>query len=134
MVASMLVFIASCEAGFISFPKPIEAVLNYLGSRSYSLYLVHMPMLTLTQEIMLRYTEHTRVPVTSQLFPQYFGLALALSFVATEVIYRTIEMPMLAKGKKISERLLDSNGAPAREPQEVQRDRPLEINAGALAE
>ncbi|AMP12766.1 acyltransferase family protein [Collimonas pratensis] len=134
LLASVLVILASFEAGVICFPKPVEGFLNYLGSRSYSLYLAHMPMLTLTQEIMFRYAANAHEPLGPQLLPYYLVISLSLAFAATELIYRTVEQPMLAKGKRISEQILNKNGSPPPRPVEEQASQNLTINPRVVAE
>ena len=131
LLSSLLVLIASCESGFISFAKPIEAVLDYLGARSYSLYLIHMPMLTVAQEIMFRHEKALHEAIGSQLWPQYLALAAALSLAATELVYRLIEQPMLAKGRSLSERLIHAGREPVRGDAPAQGAPALEAKASA---
>ncbi|KUZ65733.1 hypothetical protein WI38_05000 [Burkholderia ubonensis] len=131
-ISLILVTIASCEANIINFPRPVNLLLDYLGSRSYSMYLVHMPMVTLTQEILLRYSRKIHEPLGTQLLPEYLILASSLSLIATEIIYRAIERPMIAKGKIVSERILDLHGIPAKKSATTQRNPVLETSPGAL--
>ncbi|UXY53992.1 acyltransferase family protein [Pseudomonas tohonis] len=100
----VLVFMAACEGNLIVFPQPLQWALDYLGKRSYTLYLVHIPMFYLTLELMFRYTRSEGIAITDALWPQYTVLMLALVFGATELIHRTVEKPMIAFGKRIAER------------------------------
>ncbi|MDL5596684.1 acyltransferase [Bacillus subtilis] len=109
-----LVFMAACEGGLLVFPQPLQVLLDYLGKRSYTLYLVHIPMFFLTLELMHRYTRSEGIAITDALWPQYTALMLVLVFGATELIHRTVERPMIALGKRIAER---SRTAEASTPQ-----------------
>lgn len=98
-----LVFMAACEGGLLVFPQPLQALLDYLGKRSYTLYLVHIPMFFLTLELMHRYIRSEGIAITDALWPQYTALMLVLVFGATELIHRTVERPMIALGKRTAE-------------------------------
>ncbi|MFU7556655.1 hypothetical protein ACM9NO_28245, partial [Pseudomonas paraeruginosa] len=69
-----LVFMAACEGGLLVFPQPLQALLDYLGKRSYTLYLVHIPMFFLTLELMHRYIRSEGIAITDALWPQYTAL------------------------------------------------------------
>jgi peptidoglycan/LPS O-acetylase OafA/YrhL len=105
-----LVFMAACESGLVVFPPPVQGLLDYVGQRSYTLYLVHLPMFFLTMEIMFRYTRSRGMAITPDLWPAYTLLMLALVLGATELIYRLVERPMIARGRRLAER------SAAREP------------------
>ncbi|WP_301153305.1 acyltransferase family protein [Metapseudomonas otitidis] len=109
-----LVFMAACKGGLLVFPQPLQVLLDYLGKRSYTLYLVHIPMFFLTLELMHRYTRSEGIAITDALWPQYTALMLVLVFGTTELIHRTVERPMIALGKRIAER---SRTAEAATPQ-----------------
>lgn len=100
IVASILVAIASQEINVISFGKPINLCLNYFGSRSYSLYIVHFPMFTLTQEIFYRLSLTYHWNLDKSFTWPYTLLALALTLIVSEFSYRLIEVTWIARGKK----------------------------------
>jgi len=109
MLASLLVIIAASEANVISFPQPIEKTLDYLGSRSYSLYLVHFPMFSLTQEIIYRISKAEQVVIGPGLEIYYTLLAFSLIFIVSEISYRFIEKPLMEKGRKIAQSIHSKN-------------------------
>ncbi|MDP5007737.1 MAG: acyltransferase, partial [Glaciimonas sp.] len=86
----LLVFFAACESGLVAFPWPLQVILDYIGKRSYTLYLIHLPMFYLTMEIMFRYTRSRGLPITSDLWLAYTGLMFALVLGMTEIIYRLV--------------------------------------------
>lgn len=111
-----LVFMAACEGGLLVFPQPLQALLDYLGKRSYTLYLVHIPMFFLTLELMHRYIRSEGIAITDALWPQYTALMLVLVFDATELIHRTVERPMIALGKRTAEAATPQALAPTPTP------------------
>ena len=111
-----LVFMAACEGGLLVFPQPLQALLDYLGKRSYTLYLVHIPMFFLTLELMHRYIRSEGIAITDALWPQYTALMLVLVFGATELIHRTVERPMIALGKRTAEAATPQALAPTPTP------------------
>lgn len=74
--------------------------LRYLGLRTYGLYLVHV-LAQNTVEMIAR--PGTGVPLWKS--PLYFLVCLAVTIVAAELLHRTIEMPFIALGKRISDRI-----------------------------
>jgi peptidoglycan/LPS O-acetylase OafA/YrhL len=84
---------------------PLTRVLGYCGSRSYSIYLVHavvgIRVLTLARFLDL----HAVWTV-----PLLFGLACALSLLAAEVFFRSVEQPWQARARRVSYR---TRGRPA---------------------
>ncbi|CUI08376.1 acyltransferase [Massilia sp. P8910] len=102
----VLVFIAACEGGLVVFPWPLQIVLDYIGKRSYTIYLVHLPMFFLTMEIMFRYTRQRGMPINSDLWLAYTVLMFALVLGMTELIYRLVERPMIARGRLMAEKIM----------------------------
>jgi peptidoglycan/LPS O-acetylase OafA/YrhL len=102
LLSVLLVFMAICEAGLLNFPQPLQALLDYIGKRSYSLYLVHLPMFYLTTELMFRYTRVRGISIGQDLSAAYTLLMLCLVVIVTECLYRFVELPMIARGKRVS--------------------------------
>lgn len=87
---------------------PLDAVLarpvtQYLGERSYSLYLVHMPIVTALTSALG--TERSWL-----LFPA----ALAASFAVAEVFYRVVERPAHRASRAVGRRLRRGGQVPER--------------------
>ncbi|MDC8784539.1 acyltransferase family protein [Roseateles koreensis] len=106
VISALLVFIAACEGGLVVFPWPLQIVLDYIGKRSYTIYLVHLPMFFLTMEIMFRYTRGRGIAITSDLWLEYTVLMFALVLSMTELIYRLVERPMIARGMLVAEQIM----------------------------
>lgn len=101
ILSAILVFLAASESNIIiSFPF-IQPCLDYLGSRSYSLYIIHFPIFSITQEIMYRLSRAYGFPIDSHLSIYYTLIAFPLIAIGTEVLYRFVELPFIAKGRKL---------------------------------
>ncbi|MFI9591883.1 acyltransferase family protein [Nonomuraea sp. NPDC052265] len=79
--------------------RRLPAVLTWLGLISYSLYLVHHPLLKYFVEVS---GDLRRSPLPYQL--AMAGLALALILAASALSYRYVERPMQALGRRLSRR------------------------------
>jgi peptidoglycan/LPS O-acetylase OafA/YrhL len=105
LLSAVLVFIASYDKGYFCPKGPIKQVLLWLGSRSYAIYLIHIPAYYLTREIWFRlqpagtiYTDRFGVRFT------YTAAILILVFV--ELNYRLVETPLRRHGRRISRQIL----------------------------
>jgi peptidoglycan/LPS O-acetylase OafA/YrhL len=100
VVSAILVWIASYRADFI-FPRvaSLEPVLSWLGSRSYSLYLIHTPLAFLSGELRARMPDSGSVAIGSALSALFtIGSTLALS----EWNYRFVELPLRRVGRNLA--------------------------------
>ncbi len=89
LVALSLVYLASRQEGFIFGRGLFARVLEYLGSRSYGLYLAHVPV------------GHFLSTVLSGGAPPlavYFGASIA----AAELTYRFVEEPFIRRGRRVT--------------------------------
>jgi peptidoglycan/LPS O-acetylase OafA/YrhL len=115
-VSVLLVFMAICEADLVAFPQPLQAILDCVGKRSYTLYLVHLPMFYLTTELMFRYARVRQVPITQDLWIEYTLLMLSLVIIVTECLHRFVEIPMIARGKRVSASIMQRELQKTNEP------------------
>lgn len=67
--------------------------LRHLGHISYSVFLIHMPVLELVMGI-------TGYPLFGGNLPQIFTLTLVLSLLASEALYRLVERPAMRLGRR----------------------------------
>ena len=79
------------------FASPIAA---YLGARSYSVYLVHMPMMMLVAWLM---TGTLALAETNARIMVGVGTVLA-TLAASDLLYRFVERPMIALGARLARR------------------------------
>ena len=90
----VLVFSASLGRGQIMLPRRLRPAARWVGSRSYSLYLCHIPMWFTVIELMQRSGLGAE-----RLLPWRFGLAFASCAVAAELTYRWLELPLQERGR-----------------------------------
>lgn len=88
-----LVFMAHLETGQMLAIPIIENILNWAGSRSYSLYLVHAPTETFINELVIR---------KIMLDNQYLKIIawVTLCFLISEFCHHFIEIPFINFGQK----------------------------------
>ncbi|OGT63252.1 MAG: hypothetical protein A3E85_06070 [Gammaproteobacteria bacterium RIFCSPHIGHO2_12_FULL_45_12] len=99
LVASVLVGLSAMEKNVISVYTTLNPISDYLGSRSYSLYIIHFPMMTCTQEIMYRASQYYHFKISSDLTVAYILLASMLTILGAEILYRYVEVPFIKKGR-----------------------------------
>jgi peptidoglycan/LPS O-acetylase OafA/YrhL len=106
IISAILVLMASFGRGY-AFPiGPIKPTMLWLGSRSYALYLCHIPAFFITGELWLRWTKASGLPPPSWGYTMKFVVtATILSIIFAELNYRLIETPFREKGAKIARRM-----------------------------
>lgn len=93
--AAMLVWLASYDANFFALPRGMQHAALYIGSRSYALYLTHIPAYLLARHMMA----HLRSAI-----PSIF-VAAALTIAFTEINHRLVEEPARKFGHRLANRL-----------------------------
>lgn len=100
--SSLVVFLASFDLNLITRPGRFRTIAVYIGARSYSIYLVHYPVLGFVREICLTsgISDLTSQP------PRVMALlaALVLTLLLAEFSFRYIETPLRKKGVALSQR------------------------------
>lgn len=103
LVSALLVYFASFNKNYLMSPGKYKTVLVYLGSRSYSLYLVHMPAIGLTKELFWRLNMNGII-LPGNLALYHIAVMLALLLPLSELGYNFIEKPLRAYGVKIAKK------------------------------
>ncbi|HET8707636.1 MAG TPA: acyltransferase, partial [Pseudomonadales bacterium] len=103
VISAVLVWMASYNEGIIFPDCKVRRILEYVGCRSYAIYLVHVPVFFFTREVW------GRVNHTAQFDPSYFylflGTALVLVWMMSDITYRLIEVPLRKRGALLAKRL-----------------------------
>jgi len=98
-----LVLVAAQNRDLLLAPGRFKQLLCWLGSRSYGMYIIHIPAFFLTREIW-----HRLAPAGTDFGPSWTLLflvtALALLVGLSELNYRLIEAPLRDKGRRITDR------------------------------
>lgn len=75
---------------------------TYFGSRSYSIYLCHMPVIAFCHWAWLAVSPNAGPAAT---FVHLFATGIPLATVAAEILHRTVERPGIALGAKFARRV-----------------------------
>ncbi|MBH1895799.1 acyltransferase [Serratia marcescens] len=103
VVAGILVWVASFDRNYLTFTPILKKIASYIGSRSYTIYLAHIPVYFLTKEVWWRYLPEGFHPDGSYTL-RYIITAIIILVVVTEASYRLIEIPLRNKGRHISKK------------------------------
>jgi peptidoglycan/LPS O-acetylase OafA/YrhL len=98
--------VAPSRAGTPSFMRIQQIAMEsriatYFGSRSYSIYLCHLPIIAVCHALWLGMFPH------AQQIPTFFGvsaMAVPLTIIAAELLYRGVERPGIALGSRLARR------------------------------
>ena len=104
-LAAILVWLASYDFDLFAFSPTLKKLLLWVGSRSYAIYLSHVPVYFLTREF------YYRLGQNDQIFgPEYFWrftlLSMILIVVLSDINYRFVETPLRKKGLVIASNIL----------------------------
>jgi len=100
IISGILVWIASYDRGFLWQEGRSRRVMEIIAARSYSLYLIHIPVYFAAHEIWFRMYGMAR-PGRIQAIVLFSAAALALICVA-ELNHRLLEKPLREHGKRLA--------------------------------
>lgn len=99
ILCSIIVGAAALNRGYI-IPLGGKRIIGWIGSRSYSLYLCHLPVIltyiTLINEIEIKFPIFFRYETKI-----YYILTMFFSLIAAEITYRFVELPSHKASRKI---------------------------------
>ena len=103
MISVTLVVLASLEKGWILQIPIISTEHEYIGSRSYSLYLGHVLLIEIYNDIYFRFYEKITpfLKLTQIGYAIQFLIFLSTALLLAEITFRTIETPFRKAGAKI---------------------------------
>jgi peptidoglycan/LPS O-acetylase OafA/YrhL len=104
LISAVLVFFASYDQDYLMPRGPWKDAMLWFGSRSYALYLIHIPVFFATRELWFR------LEPPGTVFNGTFTLRFALTgfvllFVLAELNYRFVEVPLRRRGVRIAQRI-----------------------------
>lgn len=115
IVSAILVFMASFNSGYIYCPSILSGVLQWLGARSYGIYVIHFPAYRISHEIWSRYALANGTTVDTGYTLPLVLTAFVLIAALSEINYRFVEVPLRRKGARIASRMLEEGGREAGE-------------------
>lgn len=104
LLSAALVWIASYDQNFLWPDGAFKRLMIWFGTRSYAIYLIHIPAFFFTREIYYRLYPQQGDFGDSFFYPFVFTAAV-LIVVLSELNYRLIECPLRERGKQIAQRL-----------------------------
>lgn len=106
LLSAMLVWVASYDSGFLCVNGQLKRLLIWIGTRSYAIYLIHIPAFFFTREIFYRlYPEQPGFG--GEFFYAFIFTAMTLIVLLSEFNYRLVECPLRARGAQIATRMLE---------------------------
>lgn len=106
LICALLVLIASFDKSYLVSNKKLQTILVWFGSRSYSIYLIHIIVFRLSYEIFYQMT-----PVGYKIATNdwYYLLAISIPIlvILTELSYRFVELPMRNYGLALASTILN---------------------------
>jgi peptidoglycan/LPS O-acetylase OafA/YrhL len=104
LISAAMVLIASYDQDYLFPDGFIKRVFLWIGTRSYGLYLIHIPVYFATREIWFR-IEPPGTGFTGVYFLRFTITALVLLVTLTELNYRFVETPLRRRGARIAQNL-----------------------------
>lgn len=103
LVSVALVTLASLERGWILNIPGLTGALECIGARSYSIYLGHVLLILVYNDLYFRYYEQISdfLKLTCTGYALQFVLFLAIAFALAETTYRLVEKPCIGVGKRV---------------------------------
>jgi len=107
LIAAIFVFMASYQSNYVLNIPGLSGILAWLGSRSYALYLIHMPVCRMTVEGYSRYAERMHYALDGYFTLPMLLTATLLMILLAELNFRLIENPLRKLGVELSKKRLD---------------------------
>jgi peptidoglycan/LPS O-acetylase OafA/YrhL len=104
ITALIMVWLASYDKGYIYCPALLRGVFDWLGSRSYALYVVHVFSYHLSTEIWTRMANSNGGTLGADYTVELLLTSLLIMVVCSELNYRFVETPLRRRGAEISRR------------------------------
>lgn len=104
VISAVLVWIASFDQDYVPPAGHLRAAFLWIGSRSYSMYVTHLPAYYMTREVWFRVTPKSTVFSDAYTFA-FLATAVFLVGILTECSYRFVEVPLRRRGRVLARRL-----------------------------
>lgn len=102
MISALLVGYAALNRGYVLDMPVIRTILEYVGSRSYALYLLNYDIRRLDEALLPKLGAYSRVVSHGYAGAWlHFAILLAAALAASELLYRVIERPFIAAGQAV---------------------------------
>jgi peptidoglycan/LPS O-acetylase OafA/YrhL len=106
LISAALVLLGSYDRDYLMPNTALKRIMLWIGSRSYALYLIHIPAYFLTREIWFR-LEPAGTIFTGVYTLRFVLTAIVLLVALAEFNYRVVEIPLRRRGARIAQRLAE---------------------------
>lgn len=117
LMAAGIVWVATYDGNYLFPPGGLKRALCWMGSRSYGLYLIHVPAYLAAREIWFRVSPDLVGPGRHHL-ALLLVTAVPVTFLLAELNFRLVEDPLRRRGAQIAKRMLQRE--PDRQEEAVQ--------------
>lgn len=104
ITAVVIVWLASYQKGYIYCPGVLSKTLQWFGSRSYGLYVIHMFAYHLSTEIWSRVATERGLTLAQGFSTELVATSILMMLVLSELNFRFVETPLRRKGAEIARR------------------------------
>ncbi len=104
VLAALIVFVASWDRDYLMAPGAIKSFFMWLGSRSYSVYLWHLPVFSLVRELAFRYARSQGMVFDASHTWLFVAAAALLLLAVSECNFRLVEAPLRRAGISAAQR------------------------------
>lgn len=102
ILTAVIVWLASYQKGYIYCPGFISGLMQWLGSRSYALYVIHLFAYHLSTEIWSRVATERGMTLDQGFSLELVLTSVLLMLVLSELNYRFVETPLRLRGAQIA--------------------------------
>jgi len=106
MIAAALVWLASYGKGYLFGYQRLSGLMQWLGARSYGIYLIHLPVFKFTHEAATRYLQASGQAYSLAVVPFLLLFAGVLIVLLAELNFRYVEEPLRRIGAERAKRKL----------------------------
>nr|WKF59095.1 O-acetyltransferase OatA [Paraburkholderia busanensis] len=100
VVGTIIVWLCSYGRGYFIGDSFVRDMLEWIGERSFAIYLIHMPAYWVTHEIWARHAHGA--PLDSTYTLRFVVTALAIIFICADLNFRFVEKPLRKRGNRLA--------------------------------
>lgn len=104
VISALIVFVASYDGDYLMAPGLPKRFFMWMGSRSYAVYLWHIPMYAVVRELALRYGQSHAMQFDARHTWLFVAAAAVLILAVSECSFRLVEAPLRRRGVAVAQR------------------------------
>ncbi len=104
LIAAVLVILASYNQNYLCSVPVLKPLLLWIGSRSYGIYLIHIPGFYGARELWFRISGPQLLSTEEGVYPLLLTAVIVI-IIFSELSYRLIEAPLRRKGRSIAQNI-----------------------------